>query len=381
MGQAVTKQWQLIVASNEVRPKSDSLFVRATVAVETDVLPAKEIIDGQALHDSWQAIVKATHPTHGSLHAPTPFIDPTNLDAFLAVRTRAVSSLERWGPNKNGDGFPAEELIKSHKGLIAKGFYKEHASHDPANAIGILAHAEWVNGWNDGNYVMAIALIDKELFPYDADEIRRTLDKQKAGVSIGCIAGTAECSVCGNIAHNRNEICGHMLRGSSMCVKGRSGPHGTLSYDICRDLGFYELSYTKAPADRDALSNYVLGFDLNSVVAAKGDKEEAPAPEEKSEVAPAIDEKPDKENSKLVTPLSVNVPNEEVLNKMVDSSLNKAYKSRLNKLVKTKIDQILGPVLKQLQIKLKPDIEELVEDKKQDVQVAVSEGGENKNGI
>ena len=378
MGQI--KNWQLLVAANEVRPKADSLFVRATVAVETDVLPAKEIIDGQALHDSWQSIVKATHPTHGDLHAQTPKIfDPINLDAFLAIRTRAVSSLERWGPNKNGDGFPADELIKSHKGLIAKGFYKEHASHDPANAIGILAHAEWIPSWNDGNYVMAVALIDKELFPYDAEEIRRTLKNQKAGVSIGCIAGTAECSICGNIAHNRNEICGHMLRGSSMCVKGRRGPHGTLSYDICRDLGFYELSYTKAPADRDALSNYVLGFDLNSITAA-GDKEPAAEPAAKEPEAeakaPSISDKPDKETSKLVTPISVNVPDDETLNKLVDSSVNKAFKSRLNKLIKTKIDQELGPVLKQLQIKLKPDIEELVGEKKDDVQTAVSGGGE-----
>ena len=369
-----SKQWQLLVAQNELRPTLNSLIVRATVAVESEILPAKEVIDGQKLHESWQALVKSTHPTHGDLNATIPLIDPSNLDAFLAIRTRAVSSLERWGPNKNGDGFPADELVPSHKGLIAKGFYKEHASYDPANAVGIIAASEWLKPW-DENYVVCVALIDKELYPHDAEEIRRTLKNQKAGVSIGCIAGTAECSVCGNVAHNRNEICGHMLRGSSMCVKGRIGPHGTLSYDICRSLSFYELSYTRAPADRDALSNYVLGFDINSITAAKGEAV-APVKEEVSDVAPAIDEKPAKEQSTLVTPISVNVPDDETLNKLVDSSVNKAFKSRLNKLIKTKIDQELGPILKQLQINLKPDIEEMVDEKKEDVESAVSKGGE-----
>ena len=344
------------------------------MAVESELLPAREVIDGQKLHDSWQELVRASHPTHGDLSAPAPLIDPSNLDAFLAIRTRAVSSLERWGPNKNGDGFPANELVKSHKGLIAKGFYKEHQSFDPSNAVGIIASSEWLMPWDDGNYVVCVVLIDKELFPHDAEEIRRTLKNQRAGVSIGCIAGTAECSVCGNIAHNRNEICGHMLRGSSMCVKGKIGSHGILAYDVCRDLAFYELSYTKAPADRDALSNYVLGFDINSITAAK---DEAPkAAEEKADVAPAIDEKP-KEREALVTPVSVNVPDDETLNKLVDSSVNKAFKSRLNKLIKTKVDQVLGPVLKQLQINLKPDIEDMVGEKKEDVEVAVSnKGGE-----
>lgn len=355
------KNWQLVLAKSAIQPSSDSIIVRATA--EVDVVPANEVIDGNKLDQAWQDIVRASHPTTGYAYrkvAPSIF-DPINLDKFLAVRCRAVSGLEKHGANVNGDGFPSVELERSYSTLIAKGFYVEHRSFDPENAIGINAHAQWMP---EDQFVVTVSLIDKEQFPWEAEEIRRTLANKKAGVSIGCIAGSAECSVCGNVAKKKNEICAHMLRGHHMCVKGKKISAGQVAYDICRDLTFYELSYTKLPADRDALSQYVFGADMR--FAKDEDKNKA---EEKTEDTSEVGE----DKSLLDTPsLDIDIPDPAKLDRMIDTAVKKAFTSRINKLIKTKIEQELAPYLKEIQVKLKPGIEEKVDEKKETVEKAVS---------
>lgn len=303
-----------------------------------------EVLDGTKLGKYWQDIVTATHPDYGDIDkkvAPSIFM-PLDLDRFLAVRVRAVSAMEKWGPNINGDAFPANELANSHQSLIAKGFYDEHNSFDPLNAMGIIAHAQWLP---EEQYVECVALIDKLLFPDKAEMVRHAFrTSKKAGVSIGCIAGSAECSICGNIAKRRNEICAHMDRSSGSCVKGRSLPDSRIAYDICRDLRFYELSFTKAPADHDALPHFVQGAEIPT--------EKEPIPEG-SEMGVGL--------------VDVKMPDEVMLNKLVDRAVNQAIKSRVNKLVKAEVDRVLGPYMRDMQVQVKPDIKEKVEEKKEEV--------------
>lgn len=314
-------------------------------------------MDGTKLGRYWQDIVTATHPEYGDVDKkimPSIFM-PLDLDRFLAVRVRAVSAMEKWGPNINGDAFPGKELETSHQSLIAKGFYDEHNSFDPLNAMGIIAHAQWMP---EEQFVECVALIDKVLFPDKADMVRHAFrTSKKAGVSIGCIAGSAECSICGNIAKRKNEICAHMDRESGHCVKGRSLPDSRIAFDICRDLRFYELSFTKAPADHDALPHYVQGAEIKAAddkgVSKIGDVTETG---EKAELGAGL--------------VDVKVPDEVMLNKLVDRAVNQAVKSRVNKLVKAEVDRVLGPYLRDMQVQVKPEIKEKVEDKKEEVEEA-----------
>jgi hypothetical protein len=240
--------------------------------------------------------------------------------------------------DSNGDAFPAVELAKSYLTLIAKGFYKEHNSFDPANAIGIIAHAQW---FPEEEFVEIVALVDKILFPQEANEIRDAFGSNKrAGVSIGCIAGSAECSICGSIAHNLHEVCAHMDRSNPSCIKGKSLPNGRLAYDICRDLLFYETSKVNYPADYKALPRYVRGAEIR--------------PKEEPEV-----------ETKDVGIIST--PDEAMQQKLVNRAINQAIKSRVNKMVKAEVDRVLGPYLKDLQIQVKPEIKEKVEEKREEV--------------
>lgn len=365
--------WQFAVHNNYLHPSSDALVVQARAAV--DILPVREIIDGSKLQETWREIVHSTHPVTGQAYRSLPeeVFEPINLDDFLAVRCRAVSALERHGPNINGDAFPTEELMKSFQTFIGKGFYIEHRSFHPINAVGIIPHAEWMGGVND-QFVNAVPLIDKKAFPREADEIRERLTRKNAGVSMGCIAASAECSICGNVARNKNEICGHMQRGHHMCVKGKRISGGSMAYDLCRGITFYELSYTKLPADRDALGQYVFGADFrtaedNNNEGAEKDKKKDEG--EKPAAVPAVpaaapSAKPD-----------ISVLDPAKIDQMVQKAVERALTSRVNKLIKTKIDQTMGPILKQIQLDLKPSIEQKIEEKKEVVeQTAESRGGD-----
>ncbi len=320
-------------ASNFVKilPDPDDIVIHASVEAD--------IIDGTKLHDIWHQVVTATHPDYAFL--PQAEINksifmPLDLDRFMAIRCRAVSGLSKWGPNSNGDGFPNDELINSYLTFIAKGFYVEHASNDPRNAIGILAHAQWIE---DEQYVLAVALVDKMRFPREANMIRASLESGKAGVSMGCIAGAAECSICHNIAKKKHQLCAHMNRENPNCIKGRKASNGSLAYDICRDVTFYELSFTKAPADREALSLMVQGADNNDEAAA--------------------------EPGQPVAVPTIAMPDQKMLEQWIEKAVREAFMSRYKKMVKDEVYRQLEKEIKEKQLELKPAVTEMVETKRE----------------
>jgi hypothetical protein len=324
-----------------------------------------DAIDGSNLHEVWPQIVRATHPDFAA-YFPDVKLDektffPLDLDRFMAIRCRAVSALEQWGPNVNGDGFPEEQLIQSHRSLWTKGFYVEHQSFNPDNAVGIIAHAEWVPA---EKYVLAVALVDKVRNASLANHMRDMLKSKRAGVSIGCIAGEAECSICGNIARKKHQLCAHMNKGNPHYIKGRRVPLSRvtasaggirrfawekedghrLAYDICRKLYFYELSYTKAPADRDALSHVIRGSILTHA----------------------------EEKGREVTTIDVPSPDAETLDKWTDRAVHDAFMTRYKKMVKDEVYRKLEEDIKKGLVKLRPMVQEVVEEKKTEIKEGIT---------
>lgn len=302
-------------------PSDDDIIIHCSAIVEDIIDP--NAITSKDLKDIWGQLVYSSHPEFGNPHLtinPSVFMPP-DLDHFLAIRCRAVSSMEKYGCNSNGDAFEAQELIKSHRSLIGKGFYIEHSSHDPRNAIGIIAHAQWLP---DLQYVVAIALVDKIKFPNQAKMIRDQLKAKTAGVSIGCVAGTAQCSECGNIAKKVYQVCDCMNRTSPFCKKGKQQPNGRIAHDICRELTFYELSYTRNPADKAALPYVVQGTAI------------------------PVD----------------SIPDEIEIAKLVDREWEQTIKSQIHKLIKGEIDRSFADDLKELQHKIRPLVRQMVRERR-----------------
>lgn len=358
----------------KLRPGPNDIVIHA--AVEADILPASEVITGEQLEKHWPAIVQATHPRGGMPFSHAYFKDkriqpPFNLDRFLAVCCRAVSSFEHHGPNINGDGFPSEELQRFHHTLVFKGFYIEHKSWDPANAKGMNIHSEffpWDEPRKDGDYVRTISLIDKFMFPREADMIREGLESKRGGVSIGCIAGSAQCSRCGNIARRKDEICECMNRQSLRCIKGKKGIGGEfLGWDLCRDLGFYELTFTGNRADRDALQHWVQGADLSAAAkeVTKGRDSFAPPAVDQRPDVPAVGQPPEVKEPKIMS------LDPETLKRVVHKDANAMFRQRLHKFVKDLIDRNMSPLMKEKMLDIKPEIKELVEEKKGLIELVV----------
>jgi len=320
--------WQQLVRASYTAPVPSALVYRAAVEIQDikdHLTENTELIDGTRLGEMWPQLVASTHIAYGD---PLKDINksvfmPIDVKRFLACRCRAVSGLEKHGPNSNGDGFPSSELERSYPSLRAKGFYMEHASFDPRNAVGIIAHSEWrpYDQWVD-----AIALVDKVMYPREADAIRYGLKGKTAGVSIGCIAGEAQCSVCGHVARKKHEICACMDKGNPLCVKGRK-VNGSVAHDVCRNLLFYELSYTRSPADRDARPHVVLG-------AAEDTKEDFTK--------------------------SVTLPSREELEKIVAQEVGQVWKSIVHKLAKGEIDRRLSEQFRSMQMEIRPLLREIV---------------------
>jgi hypothetical protein len=319
-----------------------------------------EIIDGEQLHDVWQQIVTSTHPDHirfSNLQIDPKIFLPLDLKRFMGVRVRAVSGVEKHGPNNNGDAWTARELEHSHQTFLGKGFYSEHNSYDPANALGILAHAEWLPF---EQYVLVVGLIDKIRHARKADQMREQFRNGQAGVSMGCIAGRAICSKCGNVARQVTQLCAHMNRHHPNYMKGKRQGQQMLAYDLCEDVTFYELSHTRMPADIKALPFVVMGADIKD--------EKVVHDEPKAEGEPKGEPKPTTEQAEIAENLT---PDQPTLDKWTEKAFNEAVKIRMRKVIKDEVYKELEPIVRKMQTDIRPVVQEIVETKKEQAGAAV----------
>jgi hypothetical protein len=164
--------------------------------------------------------------------------DPNN---FIYFRCRAITADV---PNKNGDLFPEEEIIKSYKTFIGVGVYKDHDANSVNKAVGKILWADYIP---EGKYVELIGCIDKKL---DPELARRVQTGIIDSCSMGCVVKEAECSICHNIARNPSQLCRHMH--PTYGIKGTIDANGNIVYEINRGIQFTELSLVTSPADSTA---------------------------------------------------------------------------------------------------------------------------------
>jgi len=308
-----------------------------------------EILDFKktaSLSDTWQEIVKSTKEL--DINEVFEF----DKDNFLYFKSRSISAGEKYGANQNGDYFSRDELKKSYKSFIGKGFYIEHDSDDPVKAKGIILTATY-DDTND--YITNIVAVDRRKFP---DVARRIESKELNAVSMGCICDEAQCSICQNIAHNEIELCGHMMPRSSNYIKGREVEAGKIAYEINKGVRFTELSGVKMPADRDALIKTILAKKEGEFMAQEIlDKITA---KDYFMLKKALEEQDTESFEKRI---------QEIVEKAVNTKIN----SEVRKVVTEEINKQLGTTVKEVPSIVKPVVEETVKDMKIDVQKEISE--------
>jgi hypothetical protein len=170
---------------------------------------------------------------------------------FLYVRTRAIGSLEKWGPNMNGDAFPMKELTASYKSFVGKGNFIDHKSDDITKIRGLVIDA-FLN--TDDHCVECLIAVDKKSHPQLARDIETGAVHS---VSMGTRVGWSECSCCGNVARTEKDYCSHIAsyKGMKVGFLNNNAAHqfGKFAvHEVNHDLEFIELSWVAVPAFADA---------------------------------------------------------------------------------------------------------------------------------
>jgi hypothetical protein len=147
--------------------------------------------------DSTDELVKVA----SSIDFPEGFVyDPD----FLYMWIRIVSSGEHYGPNKNGDYFPHDELVSYWETFNEAHPFQNHKNKNVEDAIGKIVSVRW-------NPIMKCVEILKGIDRKRVPEVVRGYSKgYLTDVSMGCKVPYTQCSICGNKARRRSEFCDHI---------------------------------------------------------------------------------------------------------------------------------------------------------------------------
>ena len=176
--------------------------------------------------------------------------EPIRLDKerFYYIRNRSVSSLETWGPNGNGDGFPRVELENNHHTFVNS---RVSVDHQPNIVIGMVIDSVFVppqiqviNGMlvKTGDFVENILAIDKKAAEsFRPGFIELLEDGKITDTSMGAMVGYSICSVptCLHIASTPEEYCEHIRHKKNSFIVV-AGDMKVQVYEICRNVTFFE---------------------------------------------------------------------------------------------------------------------------------------------
>lgn len=190
---------------------------------------------------------------------------------YFYTRARAVSCLEKFGPNDNYDGFEKKTIQDRAHTFKDAGVYFNHNNDDPRKAFGkIIAYA--IKPDDDTcDFVEVIMAHERgipkdEFHAYESDEIISMIKThQLTDVSMGALVEESICSICDVSAKTPEELCPLHI-GSRGDLKGREyNWNGTmkLAFEINRGVTWFEVSDIppwENGADRDAkIAEIVLG--------------------------------------------------------------------------------------------------------------------------
>lgn len=191
-------------------------------------------------------------------------------DEVRAVIT-ALSAYDTFGPNKNGDAFFREDLVKEweYPELASKGVtgpislyetfehcarpYKHHINRPNSPAYGKVLKAFWNPEMDRVELVVAV---DRKLAP---DIVERMEGYGDVATSMGFRAKYDVCLICNNKAKTRAQYCNHARREMLSVM-----PDGRIVAVRNPEGHFFDISFVGDPADitsRAVWVNRILGTD------------------------------------------------------------------------------------------------------------------------
>ncbi len=228
----------------------------------------KVAADGLRGHDRSAFVKRAA----GSEHLFLPFVDSVKFaSGEIPVHTIAVGAYERWGFNRNGDGFTKKACI-DHCHTFEKfaRLYRNHKNKDVAQSYGTVKLARYnpimdrielllgLNGTKEAADRNGGLIADKEL-------ARLEKEGELPG-SMACRVSHDVCSFCKHAARTREEYCT-----ADMCAAGGCKDNLTRLIKVGDDvhhLGvfnpyptWFDWSHVHKPAERTAYGARAAYFD------------------------------------------------------------------------------------------------------------------------
>ncbi len=176
----------------------------------------------------------------------------TSEPGTTVIHTLALGSTERYGPNRNADGFSRDHCKKTHGSFVKSGrFHRNHDNKDPSKAIGKIV----CSAYNDEmDRVELVVRLDNNKAD---EEVQKLSSGEDLPVSMGCRVAYDVCSICGHKAPSPKHYCEH-----TKTAMGKILHDGRQVYVDNPNPDFFELSSVHRPADR-------IGFTFRKVASAE----------------------------------------------------------------------------------------------------------------
>lgn len=186
-------------------------------------------------------------------------------DYVLAVFPICPSDI----PNRNGIGFPLDELIKFQPPPISRMAYKawtgcpvhyEHRNEIHEDAYGVILDTSLhkISGYGGGKLwkVMGLIGIDKTKYPEMA---QRVLDKDIDTGSMGAYVDTFSCSYC-KAPMTKTHFCNHIHPSNDIDWKEYKDYDGSshIAFRNAHGISPIEYSLVESPAWVSSLSDHIL---------------------------------------------------------------------------------------------------------------------------
>ena len=162
------------------------------------------------------------------------------------IHVVALGESERYGFNRNGDGFPKRACVDYHHTFVRDGHvYRHHQNKDPNKKLGDIVKSAYNEPMGR---IELLIQADNNLC---ADEMQKIATTGEIPVSMACKVKEDRCSICDNLRKSSSDPnqCDHVRY-----ELGKVAEDGKVTGTYNDHPNFFDISFVYRPADRIAWS-------------------------------------------------------------------------------------------------------------------------------
>lgn len=190
----------------------------------------------------------------------------------VLIHAIALGTTEKYGPNRNGDGFTKRACAEYHNTFVSDArFYRNHKNTDPEQSYGIVKASSFNEPMGRVELIIALNGDEKAAKANGglvADkEMTKLASNDDIALSMAARVDFDVCSCCGHKSSNRDEYCTDITKGGMCKAGGLKHNIGKMAsvdgklHQLHADNPyptFIDISNVYIPADRTAYSNGII---------------------------------------------------------------------------------------------------------------------------